>query len=128
MKILLDACTFLWIITDDPRLSQKARNLFVNPENQVYLSASSTWEIVVKYTIGKLLLPAPPQEYVPLKRKAHSIDSLPVDEEAALYLAKLPDLHRAPFDRISICQAIVARSIILTPDALVTQYPLRTVW
>lgn len=128
MKILLDTCTFLWIITDDPRLSPHARNLFVDPENQVYLSAASTWEIAVKYILGKLLLPAPPQNYVPLKRKAHGVDSLPLDEEATLYLTKLPGLHKDPFDRMLICQAIVAGMVILTPDELITQYPLRSVW
>ena len=60
--------------------------------------------------------------------KIHDIDSLPLNEEATLYLTKLPDLHKDPFDRILICQAIVAGLIILTPDELITQYPLRAMW
>ena len=71
-------------------------------------------------------LPKPPHEYVPSKRKQHEIDSIPLDEEAALYLTKLPDLHKDPFDRILICQAIVAGFIILTPFELITQHPLRS--
>lgn len=128
MKILLDTCTFLWIITDDPKLSQQARKLFVDPENPVYLSVASTWEIAIKYKLGKLPLPQPPQKYIPSKRKQHDIDSLPLDEDATLYLTKLPDLHKDPFDRILICQAIVAGLIILTSDELITQYPVRSVW
>ena len=128
MKILLDTCTFLWIITDDPKLSQQARKLFINPDNEVYLSVASTWEIAIKYTLGKLPLPKPPEKYIPSKRQQHNIDSLPLNEEATLYLTKLPDLHKDPFDRILICQAIIAGLIILTPDELITQYPLRSMW
>lgn len=128
MKILLDTCAFLWIITDDSRLSQRARELFVDPENEAYLSVASIWEIVIKYKLGKLSLPERPEKYIPSKREQHEIDSLPLDEEATLYLAKLPDLHKDPFDRILICQAIVAGLVILTPDDLITQYPLRCVW
>lgn len=128
MRVLLDTCTFLWMITDDTRLSQQAKTLFVDPENDVYLSVASTWEIAIKYSLNKLSLPKPPQEYIPSKRQEHDIDSLPLDEEATLYLTKLPDLHRDPFDRILICQAIVAGLIILTPDELITQYPLRSLW
>ena len=116
------------MITDDTRLSQQAKTLFVDPENDVYLSVASTWEIAIKYSLNKLSLPEPPQEYIPSKRQEHDIDSLPLDEEATLYLTKLPDLHRDPFDRILICQAIVAGLIILTPDELITQYPLRSLW
>ena len=128
MKILLDTCTFLWIITNDPKLSPQARKLFIDPANEVYLSVASTWEIAIKYNRGKLLLPKPPVRYVPAKRKQHNIDSLPLDEEATLYLTKLPDLHKDPFDRILICQAIVSGLIILTPDELISQYPLRSMW
>ncbi|MBW2569724.1 MAG: type II toxin-antitoxin system VapC family toxin [Deltaproteobacteria bacterium] len=128
MKILLDTCAFLWIITDDPKLSQQARKLFIDLENEVYLSVASTWEIAIKYKLGKLPLPQPPQQYIPSKRKQHDIDSLPLDEDATLYLTKLPDLHKDPFDRILICQAVVAGLMILTPDELITQDPVRSVW
>jgi PIN domain nuclease of toxin-antitoxin system len=128
MKILLDTCVFLWIITDDPKLSPQARKLFLDPANEVYLSVASTWEIAIKYKLGKLSLPKPPEKYIPAKRKQHDIDSLPLIEEATLYLTKLPDLHKDPFDRILICQTIVAGLTLLTPDELVTQYPLRSMW
>ena len=128
MKILLDTCAFLWIITGDTRLSQQAEDLFSDPESEVYLSVASTWEIAVKYKLGKLSLPESPEKYIPTKREQHGIDSLSLDEEATLYLTKLPDHHRDPFDRILVCQAIVGGLAILTPDELITQYPLRCVW
>ena len=128
MKILLDTCTFLWIITDDPNLSQQARKLFIDPSNEVYLSVASTWEITIKYKRGKLSLPKPPEKYIPAKRKQHNIESLPLDEEATLYLAKLPDLHKDPFDRILMWHSIATGLIILTPDELISQYPLRSIW
>ena len=79
MKILLDTCTFLWIITDNPKLSRPARKLFTDPQNEVYLSVASTWEIAVKYKLGKLALTTPPQEYSPSILQQHEIDSLPLD-------------------------------------------------
>ena len=128
MKVLLDTCTFLWIITDDPKLSTQAKKLFVDPSNEVYFRVASTWEIAIKYKRGNLSFPQPPEKNIPTKRKQHKIDSLPLDEEATLYLTKLPDLHKDPFDRILICQSIVAGLTILTPDELISQYPLRSIW
>ena len=128
MKILLDTCTFLWIITDDSRLTSKVKALFVSPENEVYLSVVSTWEIAVKYKLGKLPLPEAPDRYVPQKREQHDVDSLQLNEQATLYLPKLPGLHKDPFDRILICQAIVGGLCMLTPDDLITQYPVHCDW
>ncbi|MFO7599004.1 MAG: type II toxin-antitoxin system VapC family toxin [Candidatus Desulfacyla sp.] len=128
MKLLLDTCTFLWIITDDPRLSPKAKGLFADPEHDVYLSVASTWEIAAKYKLSRLPLPEAPEKYIPQKRAEHDVDSLPLIEQAILYLPKLPDLHRDPFDRILICQAIVGGLCLLTPDALITQYPVHAEW
>lgn len=128
MRILLDTCTFLWIITGDPRLSSKAKALFVASENKVFLSVVSTWEIAVKHKLGRLPLPDFPAKYIPEKREQHHIDSLMLGEQATLYLTKLPDLHKDPFDRILICQAIVEGLCLLTPDELIVQYPVHSQW
>ncbi|MBI4525276.1 MAG: type II toxin-antitoxin system VapC family toxin [Deltaproteobacteria bacterium] len=128
MRILLDTATFLWAVTDAPELSGKARELIVDPENEVFLSSVSGWEIAVKYALGRLPLPEPPERFVPVQRKDHAIEPLPLDEEAALHLARIPLLHRDPFDRMLVCQAIVHGLVILTPDTLVNQYPVRTAW
>ena len=128
MRILLDTCTFLWIITDDSKLSSKAKGLFVAAENEVYLSVVSTWEIAVKHKLGRLPLPESPAKYIPEKREQHGIVSLILNELATLYLTKLPDLHKDPFDRILICQAIVEGLCLLTPDELIVQYPVHSQW
>ena len=128
MKILLDTCTFLWIISDAPELSEHARNLFVDPANEVYLSAISSWEIAFKHNLGRLPLPEPPQNFIPAQRKQHHIDPLPLEEEATLYLTRLPSYHRDPFDRVLICQSIVHGLVLLTPDEAILQYPVRTAW
>jgi PIN domain nuclease of toxin-antitoxin system len=128
MQVLLDTCAFLWIVGGASDLSARARAVFTDPENRVLLSAASAWEIAIKHRLGKLPLPAPPEEFVPHQREAHGIETLPVDEEAALHLAKLPDLHRDPFDRMLVAQALVAGLVVATPDALIRQYPVRTLW
>jgi PIN domain nuclease of toxin-antitoxin system len=124
----LDTCTFLWIITADPQLSAHARKLFVDPFNEVLLSSVSTWEITMKYGLGRLPLPEPPDQLIPSQRELHGIEILPPDEEATFFLSKLPEYHKDPFDRMLVCQAIVRGLTILTPDKLIQQYPARTIW
>lgn len=128
MKVLLDTCTFLWILTGDRKLSKAAKGHFIEPENEVFLSAVSTWEISVKYVLGRLSLPGPPERFIPAQREAHGIESLPLDEESTLYLRRIPELHADPFDRMLVCQSIVHGMTILTPDELISQYPVRTDW
>ncbi len=128
MKILLDTCTFLWIVSDSPELSEVSRILFREPSNEVYLSAVSVWEISVKYTSGKLPLPQKPEKYIPHQREKHMVDPLALDENSVLQLSRLPRLHKDPFDRMLICQAINHGMVILTPDELITQYPVASKW
>lgn len=128
MRLLLDTCSFLWLATDDSQLSDDARELFRAAENDVWLSAASAWEIGVKHKLGKLPLPMPPHVFVPKVRTMHRVDELAIDEESTLALRFLPDLHRDPFDRMLICQALTHNLRLLTPDPLITQYPVQTVW
>ena len=128
MRILLDTATFLWAVADPSELSGKARELIVDPGNEIFLSSVSAWEIAIKYALGRLPLPEPPDRFVPIQRKDHGIEPLPLDEEAALHLARLPLLHKDPFDRMLVCQAMVHGLVILTPDKLVNQYPVRAMW
>jgi PIN domain nuclease of toxin-antitoxin system len=115
-------------VAGSPELSDTARQLYTDPDNEVFLSAASAWEIIVKNKIGKLPLPEPPHEFVKKWRSLHLIDSLPIDEGSVLQLSRLPEYHKDPFDRILICQAIANSLIILTPDTHITKYPVRTEW
>jgi PIN domain nuclease of toxin-antitoxin system len=128
VKVLLDTCTFLWIASGSPRVPADVRDLFQDPGNEVFLSTASAWEIALKHQTGRLPLPAPPDRFVPTQRDAHGIVALPIDEASALHLTRLPLIHRDPFDRVLVAQAIVHGLTILTPDPLVTQYPARTSW
>ena len=128
MKLLLDTCALLWIATDDRALSRAARAAFSDPENAVYLSAVSVWEIALKHSQGKLPLPKPPMVFIPDLRARHHIETLALDERAALAVAQLPGLHRDPFDRMLICQTIMGGLTLVTPDPLITQYAVPTLW
>ena len=128
MKILLDTCTFLWIISDDNALSPASREMFSDPSHEIFLSAISVWEILVKYSLGKINMPIPVDQFIPYQRERHGIASLPLEESATGHLPKLPLHHKDPFDRMLICQAIQHELTILTPDPLITQYAVRTAW
>lgn len=128
MKYLLDTCTFLWIISANKSLSAKAKSLFQNPENEIYLSSISAWEIAVKFQLKKLPLPKVPADFIPEQRKLHQIHTLEFDEDSALKIVKLPPLHRDPFDRALIAQSIQKGLVLLTPDPLIRQYPVAAEW
>ena len=68
MNVLVDTCTFLWVADDVPELSEQARLTVIDPDNEVYLSAVSAWEIAIKHALGKLPLPDPPGRFVPTQR------------------------------------------------------------
>jgi len=93
MKILLDTHIFLWFISGDIRLSTDVRDAIRDPDNEVYLSAVSVWEAIVKYQLGKLPLPEPPEIYLPKQRELHQIVSLALDESSVAQLANLPPLE-----------------------------------
>lgn len=83
----------------------------------------------MQYSLGRIVLHQPPDQFVPAERQRHQIDVLPLSEEAALHVPKLPRLHKDPFDRMLICQAVVHQFVLVTPDPGIRQYPLvRTEW
>lgn len=128
MKFLLDTVTFLFAATGDRRLSAAARSVIESPDDPVYLSAVSAWEIAIKHGRGKLALPELPDRYVPRLREEMGIEELPLGEEAILRVGRLPSIHRDPFDRALVSQAISMGMTILTPDEAIRQYPVPTIW
>jgi PIN domain nuclease of toxin-antitoxin system len=128
LKILLDTCTFLWLAEGDPGLSNRARDAITDPSNEAFLSPISVWEIIIKQALGRLELKVPVEPYVTGQRHRHRIETLPVTEEAALQLGKLPLHHRDPFDRLLVAQAVAEGCTIATPDPLIHRYPIPTVW
>jgi len=128
VKLLLDSGPFLWMILGDPRLSARARDLVIDPDNELLLSVVSAWEISIKSSLGRLPLPDPPARFITTQRQIHAIQSLPLEEEPALYWNRLPRIHTDPFDRMLICQAIVHGLALLTPDEWIAKYPVRVLW
>jgi len=128
LKVLLDTCTALWLATDASKLSERVKGLFEAHENDVYLSVISAWEINLKYALGKLPLPSTPDLFLQELRRNGRMESLPLIEEATLQLPRLPNLHRDPFDRMLICQAIAGGMTLLTPDQDIRRYPVSTAW
>lgn len=128
MNVLVDTCTFLWMADDAPELSEQARAAVTNPDNEVYLSAASVWEIAIKYALGKLPLPEPPRQFIPSQRTLLALTPLPIEEAAVLALDRLPTLHRDPFDRVLVCQALIHGLVLVSPDPQIQQYPIRTLW
>ena len=82
----------------------------------------------MKYRLGRLPLPEPPDIYVPRQRARHRIEELPYYESAALQISKLPDFHKDPFDRMLIAQSIAESMILVTPDPVIHRYPVRCLW
>jgi PIN domain nuclease of toxin-antitoxin system len=124
MRLLLDTHVFLWYISADPQLPVAFREAIRDPANEVFLSAASVWEAVIKYALGKLPLPEAPAEYLPRQRGAHCITPLPVEEGAFIHLATLPLLHRDPFDRVLVAQALQHGLTLVTVDDAVRPYPV----
>jgi PIN domain nuclease of toxin-antitoxin system len=124
MRLLLDTHTFLWYITDDPRLPPRAAEAIRVESNQVFLSVVSVWEALAKHQLGKLPLPSPADEYLRHRRLEHHISSLAFDEPALSHLLHLPLHHRDPFDRMLICQALRHDLQVVTSDALFLKYPV----
>lgn len=122
MNLLLDTHLFLWFIAGDSRLPKPIERAVREPMNRVYLSVAAVWECVIKVQIGRLVLPGAPVEYLPRRRAEHGIDTLPIVEEDLATLATLPLLHRDPFDRIVIAQAVRHDFTMATLDERVPAY------
>jgi len=126
VKLLLDTCAFLWLLSGERAFSEGVTARLA--ADDVWLSTASVWEMSIKFGKGALRLPVPLDRLVPDARRRYGISALPIDEESALHIVKLPRLHADPFDRMLVSQAIVHGLTIVTPDPLVTQYPARTMW
>ena len=122
MKILVDTHIFLWAITDDPRLSSAHRVLYLDPANDLYLSVASIWEMLIKTGLGKLPLPAPAADYIVKQMEKNRLHSLTIRISHLTALEALPPLHRDPFDRMLIAQALAERIPILSADSELRKY------
>ncbi|NJN53718.1 MAG: type II toxin-antitoxin system VapC family toxin [Anaerolineae bacterium] len=127
MKLLLDTHTFLWSMTGS-HLSERARATFLNRENRLFLSAASYWEICIKIGIGKLALAANWPQVFEEEIAANGIQWLPIEKEHSRKVIELPLIHRDPFDRLLVAQALCEDMTILTADSNIQSYAVTTLW
>ena len=118
MRLLLDTHALLWLMNDDPRLNSRARGL-IDSASEVYVSSASVWEIAIKARIGKI--EEDPEEVVERIEQA-GLRELPVSARHAVAAGKLPLLHRDPFDRLLVAQAMIEGLILVTGDRLLLKY------
>lgn len=128
MRALLDTHVFIWWIMDAPQLPRRVRELIAEEDNELFLSAASCWEIAIKAGLGKITLPAHPDAFIVDQMALNAVQALPVEASHALHVFHLPSLHRDPFDRILIAQALMEGMPIITSDALIRKYKVRTIW
>ncbi len=122
MKLLLDTQLLLWAAGQPERLSARARKLVEDPRNELLFSAVSLWEVAIKRTLGREDLRVEPR----LLRRGlldNGYVELPVTSEHAVSIDGLPPLHKDPFDRLLLAQALVEGITLLTADAQVARYP-----
>lgn len=128
MKLLLDTCTFIWLADAAESLSDGARDLLDDPGADLILSDVSVWEVCLKWQSGKLKLPSPPRSWIDGQASAWALSRLPIDREHFYRSVELPNLHRDPFDRLLVAQALSGNLTIVTPDAAIRQYPVAVAW
>ena len=122
MQLLLDTHLLLWAAGEPDRLSPQARSLIADPGNELVFSGASLWEVAIKAGLGRADFRVDPSL---LRRGLLDNDwrELPIGSRHAVAVATLPDLHRDPFDRLLVAQAVVEGILLLTRDPQVGRYP-----
>jgi len=128
MTLLLDTHAFLWFVTDDPRLSDRARNLISDAINMVCISPATYWQVAIKVSIGKYPMTVPFERFFRDALDGNDVRILPVELRHAATLTNLPMHHKDPFDRMLIAQAVADRLPIVTVDDAFAAYEVFTLF
>ncbi|MCX7117435.1 MAG: type II toxin-antitoxin system VapC family toxin [Legionellales bacterium] len=128
MRVLLDTHAFLWTATGAPQLSVLATEVFLDPQNELYLSVASIWEIAIKCSLGKLIFHTPIESYILDLLQENSIHLLSIDFRHVIRVSSLPFHHRDPFDRLLISQAIEEKIALLSCDSIFDNYGVERLW
>jgi PIN domain nuclease of toxin-antitoxin system len=127
VTILLDTQCWLWWLVSPEKLTASALARLADGENRLLFSAASSWEIAIKYTIGKLPLPEPPETFVASRLARDGVTPLPVEHLHALRVSALPLYHRDPFDRLLVAQAQIENVPIMTADPVFERYGIQII-
>jgi PIN domain nuclease of toxin-antitoxin system len=128
MRYLIDTHTLLWVVTKDQRLSETAKQLYLNTDNIIFLSSASIWELIIKISLKKLSIESPIKEFIENQIKGNDIKILNIEIKHILSLENLPYYHRDPFDRLIICQSINENIPIVSSDKVFDSYPIKRIW
>ncbi len=109
-------------------MSDKVSDIIGDQANQVFLSSASCWEIVIKYSIGRLDIPGSPDNFILDEIQANSFTVLPISPPHVFEVLNLPDIHGDPFDRMLIAQSINERMGFLTNDSTIKRYNVNCIW
>jgi PIN domain nuclease of toxin-antitoxin system len=126
MNLLLDTHVLIWWLLDSDQLGRRARIAILRPGTGLFISSASVWEISVKSAAGRLKLKEPLAKCLP-NLVASGFRPLPINFEHALAVRDLPPLHADPFDRMLIAQARCEDLTLMTADAAITAYDVRTI-
>ncbi|MBP5707107.1 MAG: type II toxin-antitoxin system VapC family toxin [Spirochaetales bacterium] len=126
MKYLLDTHSLIWAFGDDENLSPIVHEI-LKTKNEIYISIVSLWEIEIKKSIGKLNVPYSMTELAEQCIK-EQVNILPLTPQIIDMIEKLPTIHKDPFDRIIICNALADDMTIITRDEKIIQYDVKTLW
>jgi PIN domain nuclease of toxin-antitoxin system len=122
MRLLLDTQAFLWFIWTDARLSAMARALIQDPNNTIFLSSASCWEIAIKVSTRKLALNKPLDVFILEALQQNGFDILAIEVAHAAVVATLPFHHRDPFDRMLVAQSLAEKMPVISVDAAFDAY------
>jgi PIN domain nuclease of toxin-antitoxin system len=128
VRVLLDTNVFLWIVSDDRKLSAAARKVFLDDETSPLVSAASIWEMMVKVSLGKLTLPANPGQFITEQLYLNSCTLLDITVDHCAAVTSLPFHHKDPFDRLIIAQSIVERVPVLSADGTWKKYGVKNLY
>ncbi|MEG4347914.1 type II toxin-antitoxin system VapC family toxin [Microcoleus sp. A003_D6] len=128
MRLLLDTHTFIWYVTDNPRLSANAKLLIEDENNEKLVSIASIWEMAIKHSIGRLNFSLPFMEFVRQQLSVSNIGLLEINLNHIEVVASLPLHHRDPFDRLIIAQSMAEQIPVLSVDAIFDAYAIARLW
>ena len=128
MRLLLDTHTFIWFVTDSPKLSVIVKQLIEDENNEKLLSTASVWEMAIKLSSVKLSFGQPFRVFIEQQTSLNSIDLLNINLNHIDIVATLPLHHRDPFDRLLIAQAMVEQIPILSADSAFDAYSIQRLW
>jgi len=128
VRLLLDTHTLLWWLAGDQALSDAAREAIADPDNEVFISAASAWEIATKYRLGRLPGAALIAADIAGAVASQGFTELPISIRDGQAAGGLPAVHKDPFDRVLIAQAVTAGMEIVSNEALFDAYAIPRLW